>query len=673
MTSTMAPRSFFEDLHQRVQLDAEREEAGHTAAFTEYMISVLTGAGEIDDGDVALFSARGMAASGYSVSDDGTTVDILVSDYEWSDDERSFGKIEVASHFRRVAAFAERCLSGRLPEMEDSLPAWEMSRRLADDLPSAEKLRLTLVTNAHVRGELPSVDAVGTLRTSVHLWDIDRLYRLETSGAEREPISVDLVNVVGDSVPFLGPKGVAGDYEAYLMLIPGEALARVYEQYGARLLELNVRSFLQARGKVNRGIQQTIQDEPRRFLAYNNGISMTASAIHTTVRDDGQLGITRIDDLQIVNGGQTTASLYYARSRAKPGLRPLEGIFVQAKLSVVPADRLTEIVPRISEYANSQNTVKVADFSANDPFHVSLEAQSRTVWAPDGAGASHSTRWFYERARGQYADAIAKEGTRARQQQFKTVHPLAQKFTKTDVAKFELTWAQRPEVVSLGAEKCFREFMLLLEDRKDFRPDKDYFELLVAKGLLFRRTEKIISALGLGGYRAQAVTYTLALMSKRTAQQIDLGQIWRQQDVSPELADAIGELGARVHAKLVSSAGQANVTEWAKKPEAWAAVQKLEWEAANLKLATNRSGLVLEEVWTDEARAAALRVLQVHVTGWDSIVQWGQRSKSLDAGQRKLCNEMRKKSLRNDAPTPKEAVALAAIIDLAEGAGFSDF
>jgi hypothetical protein len=359
--------------------------------------------------------------------------------------------------------------------MDPARTAWEMAQCLADALPGAQSLRLTLLTNAHVRGDFPQVDPLGKLVTSMHVWDIDRLYRLESSGAEREPITVDLIELAGDSIPALGPTGRASDYEAYLMLIPGDVLARVYERFGSRLLEQNVRAFLQTKGGVNQGIQKTIQEEPHRFLAYNNGISMTASAVHTKMREDGQLGVTRIDDLQIVNGGQTTASLHYARTRAKGDARLLDGVFVQAKLSVIPPALINDIVPRISQYANTQNTIKMADFSANHPFHISLEEQSRTVWAPDAAGTSHSTRWFYERARGQYADALAKERTPARQREFKVIHPLSQKFTKTDVAKFEMTWEQRPDLVSAGAERCFNDFQNLLKETiEDFLPTKDY-------------------------------------------------------------------------------------------------------------------------------------------------------------------------------------------------------
>ncbi len=135
------------------------------------------------------------------------------------------------------------------------------------------------------------------------------------------------------------------------------------------------------------------------------------------------------------------------------------------KLTVVSPDRLQEIVPEISRYSNTQNKVTLVDFSSNHPFHVELEKITRSLWAPAADGSGQETRWFYERARGQYADALARERTPARQRAFKTLHPLRQKFTKADAAKFEHSWGQLPHIVSRGAEKNFREFMIKLGEK----------------------------------------------------------------------------------------------------------------------------------------------------------------------------------------------------------------
>lgn len=676
MTSP-ADEDFLSELQRRVLSDAERNDELQPVAFTDYMRAVLTDTGDLDDGETAFFHTEGrtpMSASGFAVSDDGEVVDVLVTDYEPTLTVRTLGKPQVARHFATVHRFASQVYE-LTSVLEEAFPAWSMCASLAEALPRAERIRLTLLTNARVKAPPPEPVPLHDARVTHHVWDIDRLCRLERSGRAREPITVDFTALAGSPLPVLGPKGVADDYEAYLLLIPGAVLADVYEQHGPRLLELNVRSFLQARGKVNQGIQTTIRTEPHRFLAYNNGISMTASRVDLQDLPDGGRGIARIHDLQIVNGGQTTASLHYARIKPRRDDTVLDGIDVQAKLSVVPESHLLDLVPRISEYANSQNTVKTADFSANHPFHIELQRLSRTTLAPAADGSQRSTRWFYERARGQYADAVANRRTAAEQREFKAEHPPSQVVRKTDLAKFELSWAQRPDLVSLGAEKTFREFMLRLNDRPEFKPDSAYFEQVVAKAILFHRTEQIVRGLQLGGYKSQTVAYTVAFLSKRTAQQIDLGRVWKAQDIPDLLRDAIEALAPKVHQKLIVSAGTANVAEWAKKDSAWQAIQALSWEPDErlISRGPQRGGLDLEEKWTPEAKEAALRVYQLNQTGWQALLEWGTATKNLDAQQRKTCRALRDMNIKGSIPTPSMMVSGSEILDIADQAGFANY
>ena len=127
-------------------------------------------------------------------------------------------------------------------------------------------------------------------------------------------------------------------------------------------------------------------------------------------------------------------------------------IFVQMKLSVIDSEQSEVVVPRISEYANTQNRVNAADFFSNHPFHIRMEEFSRRIWAPAQQGAQRETKWFYERARGQYADAQSKL-TPGEQKRFKAEYPKPQMFTKTDLAKFENVWDDHPKWVNLAARR----------------------------------------------------------------------------------------------------------------------------------------------------------------------------------------------------------------------------
>lgn len=670
---------FLTDLQAQIRLAASEEggELGLPEAFTLHMVDVLSEAGELDDAEVAFYQASGARASGFALSEDESTLWLLLTDYRGNLDVQSLGKTELSAHFKRMLGFLEKCRDGLWQKLEESSASWDMAHRLHEVWPQVAEIRLLVLTNADLRTALNAENKLDGKTVHHAVWDLKRLHQLATSGRAQEPITVDVLEMWDEPIPCLGPNGDPGSYDAYMLMIPGELIARIYETHGPRLLELNVRSFLQARSKVNRGIQDTIKNEPRRFLAYNNGISMTAASVEVAELVTGGRGITRIEDLQIVNGGQTTASLHYAKVKSK---LDLSGVHVQAKLSVVEPTLLMNLVPRISEFANSQNKVNMADFSANDPFHVEVERLSRTIWAPGRAGTNAMTRWFYERARGQYADAHARERTPAKQREFKAVHPLNQKFTKTDLAKFENTWDQLPWVVSLGAEKNFREFMLRLGRRgSSFKPDQQYFEYLVAKAILFRSSEKLIGSLGLGGYRAQTVAYTLAKLSHVSGQRIDLKEIWRNQELPEVLSGAIDDLGQRVHQALIESAGTRNVAEWAKKEDCWKVVLDLDWSLPSELVeqlgavpprTRQTSENAIGEQLTDEERADMELISGVSGETWFELAKWAKETNNLASWQRGIAFSLGKLTSADRTPSRKQTVQGAKIVREAQRLGF---
>ena len=426
---------------------------------------------------------------------------------------------------------------------------------------------------------------------------------------------------------------------------PAPSLPAGTRQYGTRLLELNVRSFLQTKGAVNRGIRDTLLTDPQWFLAYNNGITATASRVEFTALPDGGRAIRRIHELQIVNGGQTTASIHYAHVKDKADI---SGVFVQMKLTVIEPDRLEDVVPSISRFSNTQNKVTLVDFSSNHSYHVEIEKITRSLWAPAADGSGQETRWFYERARGQYADALARERTPARQRVFKAIHPLSQKFTKSDVAKFEHSWAQLPHIVSLGAEKNFREFMIRLAD-KPAGVDTLYCQRLIAKAILFRHTEKIITAQAFQGFRANIVTYTIARLAHDTGQRIDLDRIWREQKLTPALAAAIDDLSRRVRIVIANPVRQSNVTEWAKRPECWSRVLDLEWEVpgalgnelVDLSAMAAR-GRHAADLNSEATAKLIVAVASIPAADWYAVARWAKETHNLEPWQRRTASEIGK-------------------------------
>lgn len=323
-------------------------------------------------------------------------------------------------------------------------------------------------------------------------------------------------------------------YQSYLAIIPGTALATVYERYGSRLLEQNVRSFLQFTGKVNGGIKKTIIEKPHMFLAYNNGIAATADDIELVPSIEGSgYKIAKVKDFQIVNGGQTTASIYHTYKKDK--VADISKVYVQVKLSVVKEkEKFSEIVSNISEYANTQNKVSVSDLSSNRPFHIELEKLSRSIYTPHVSGQTTQTRWFYERARGQYKNARLKEGlTKAKQKAFDLRNPKNQMFTKEDLAKYVNAYAEvlegkkiiiGPHYVVRGNQKNYAQFM---SSNIEKRIDSVYYEDVIAKAILFRTATKLYNA-NTELQRASAyiyVPYTLSYLSYATKNRLGLYRI----------------------------------------------------------------------------------------------------------------------------------------------------
>jgi len=653
---------YAEQLLQETLAAAEVDGTPRLEAFTQLVIERLTDSGEFDDGAVTYFKKPGLEISGWSLDADNGFLHVFVTDWNGTSPVPALTAKGASASFRRLSSFVTKCVDGYGSRLEESSPVWELADLIPRHVQSLTEIRLYLFSDARARQlRLPKFPPVAGVTVTPHVWDLERLYRLDTSGLEREVITVDVTAFLGRPLPCLpGPEGA--DHSVYLAVIPGQFLADLYGRFGSRLLERNVRSFLQARGAVNKGIRETILTQPQRFLAYNNGISATAADVSVVTLEEGGIGLTELKDLQIVNGGQTTASIHHAAVRDQADLSQIS---IQAKLSVVQPDLIDEMVPAISRYSNTQNKVTGADFSANHQFHVQIEELSRTVWAPAPDGTQRQTRWFYERARGQYADELARSGTRAKQKQFKATCPPSQKFTKTDLAKFLQTWEQRPQLVSLGGEKNFREFMIRLSERR-ITPDVQWFQRLVATAILFRSAERIVQNQQFGGYRAQIVTYTLAKLAHETQSRLDLDEVWRQQRLSTVTEEAIAVLSHPIHQVITNPSGEVrHIGEWCKKLDCWKAIEELPWEvpaALARELAplgpsgraAPRANEGLAGVTPSEQRLIE-QVASVTADTWFGIAKWAKDTKNLQGWQRSISFSLGRLATQAANPSAKQA------------------
>ncbi len=634
---------FFHTFRQNVLADAETNRDFLEAEFTLSFASQLTEAG-ITEGFEACYyrpASGGMRVDGYWFGE--TSLDLFITDFAGRETVQSLTQTDVAAIFKRAENFFLASAEKKLyTSLEETSQGYGLARQIAERLADVSKVSFFLLSERNLSERVQAIDEKqhGDRKFAYHIWDISRLYRLETSRDAREELIIDFSDSDEGGIPCLPANTTSATYQSYLMVIPATRLADLYERYGSRLLEQNVRSFLQMRASVNKGIRTTILTNPEMFFAYNNGLTATARRITTAVTHRG-IVVTSLTDLQIVNGGQTTATLFH--TRRKDGAA-LDRVFVQMKLTIIDDERSEEVVPRISEYANTQNRINAADFFANHPYHIRMEEISRRRWAPAVQGAQRETKWFYERARGQYADGQSK-GSPSDRKRFEAEFPKTQMMTKTDIAKFENVWDENPVWVNMGAQKNFARYAQRIGaewEQDDTRFNDAYFQRLVARAIIFRATEKIVSSQPWynGGYRANVVAYTIALLaavctSRRMV--FDAERVWNTQSISPATGTALTIIAELVYQDILRSGeGVSNVTEWCKREACWIRLKKYIPRLADELPRTFFDELVSESDAQDKARTAAKTqkiyngieaqkaVLAVPASAWAQILRDGK-------------------------------------------------
>ena len=667
---------FYMDFLEEIQMSVDADLSGWNIEdfFTSIMLEYLEEAGEAEDYIMCPFRGYGLQMNAYSLTEDNENLTIYVSIYTNNDKPKSIGQQDVDAAIKRAIQLFQKAVNDLYTSFQKDNDTYEFAISLHNHKDDIKTVRICALTNGIVKPiDFKNIN-IGNTEVSFSIWDIDRLYRCVMSGKMRETIEINFQDKFNMTIPCI-ENATSDKYSVYLAIISGELLAGLYDEFRDRLLEKNVRSFLQVKGAVNKGIRDTLRDEPDMFLAYNNGISVTAESVEIVRDDNGKPSIKSIRDMQIVNGGQTTASIFNAHKDKKINA-DLSKVFVQMKISVVTSsDDMDEIVPRISAFANTQNKVQIADFSANDPFHRRIEELSRTIWAP-AQGGLLPQNWFYERARGQYADMLARESTTLRRKKYKEQHPL---FTKTDLAKYENTWDQLPFYVSEGAQKNFRRFTIRMSQQKRKLPDEQYYHNLIAKAIMFRRTEKLVSQQKYGGYRANIVTYTLAFLSYKTAQRIDLERIWKEQALTEALEKEIVEVSKFIQQTIVNPPGGANVGEWCKKEKCWKEIKEHRYEISKQLVSELISAeKAKKEQVTDNSveltendQAIIDEAASIPASTWFELSRWAKETQNFAPWQRSIVFSVGTLIGREKKPSIKQSIQALKVYKGAIEKGFA--
>ena len=523
--------------------------------------------------------------SGWSLSDEGDQLDLFVSLYANVDVPTPIPDSETKTAVEQCLRFLTLCVEGKMEsKLDPSSDVLSLARSLRGSYDNLEQIRVYVITDRVAKSKHFKTRDIGGKAVRLEVMDIERLHRHWSEGKPRDELVVDFTEVSGMPLPCVFVPGESDEYDYALTAMPAEALRMLYEKFGARLLEANVRSFLSVKGKgVNAGIQNTLRLAPERFMAFNNGIVIVADEMRLGKAGDESAGIAWLKGLQIVNGGQTTASIYFTKKKYPD--TDLSRVRVPAKIIVMRAqDSAKEeaLVSDISRFANSQNAVRQSDLSANKPFHVEIEKLSRTVYCPDGVG-----QWFYERAAGRYNTLLAREGTTpAKLKALKEAIPTARRITKTDLAKYISAWDKKPDIVSLGSQKNFDKFMASLtptDGQEVPLPTVIDFKNMIAKAKIFRDAQKLLRPM-FQAFQANVTAYTVSLVAEKLGERIDLEKIWTRQAVSPELLAQIAVWAKEVNDVLHSSSGGKMVSEWAKRPECREAVMSASYSVPAINI-----------------------------------------------------------------------------------------
>lgn len=684
---------FHADLQSDVRARAEVEGDFAAGAFTALMSDRLADVEEVDNLQILHYEGVGskrqnLAVDGFDLDDSDGQISLAVIDWRGAEEVTVLSTTDAKKRLKTLEYFLAEAVQNFLEDaLEESSIAYQLARDLRMRARNVSRYRLYLLTDARTSDRMKDVvsSEINGIPIEFHIWDLQRLHQIQESDSGRAEIEIELDEWLPDGLPVLRTAGKSNDFVTFLASVPGALVADLYGVYGSRLLESNVRSFLSARGAVNKGIKTTALSKPEMFLAYNNGI--TATATDVVVDNSGGVPVLRgIRNLQIVNGGQTTASLYNLRREAS--LKPdLTDIHVQMKLIVVDSAKAEEIVPDVSRYANSQNKVSTADFFSNSPFHRRIEDLSRRIVAPALAGKSYQTYWFYERTRGQYLNEKTR-GTATQAKAFEARNPKVQVISKTDLAKFEVSWMQKPHVVSQGAQKNFMAFANSVagnweKSEADF--NDLYFKNAVARAIMFKEIHADISAANWyrsdRGYLANIVTYTMAKIAYEIEQRGDgyvfaFNKVWVAQSLPKAVREYAVLVGLLVREVLTGDRPVTNVTEWAKRAECWEKVQQISIPLPDaflevLDSPTKQSNSRKEAAATqkiDNGINAAMKVMSIPPEDWTKAITFSQQHRVLNEREISLLRLVAKS--KPSVPTDRQSSVILLALQKLYDSGF---
>ncbi|MEJ2905145.1 AIPR family protein [Pedobacter panaciterrae] len=637
----MTLSDFAIDFLEYALMAVEDEKISQEDAVTQDILEYTIDSGDVVAAELCHYKVRGIKINAWNYDEENEVVDLFVTIFKSEAKLQRVSDKDVEDAFKKAENFfwaaREGKLLGKVEESETIV--FDLVQIIEQTKETVKNVRIFVFTNGQASTEtIPKAGEERNIYFDFQLWDIERLYQQYLIRSDKQPIEIDFISDYNYKLKCLSMDSVSDNVDCYLAILPANILAKIYGKYRQGILEKNVRNFLQFKTKVNRGIRKTIISSSDMFLSYNNGISTTAENVYIQYEANIPY-ITKIENWQIVNGGQTTASIF-ATSLEK-GI-DLSKVFVQLKISKIKnVKEMDMIVGYISQYANSQTGIKDSDFEVNSEFFVNIQQFSRSEWIPSITGGRATSKWYFERTRGQYLEDKAKLTT-SESKKFDKEYPKNRKFTTPDIGKYEMSWQQKPYDVSKGAENNFKIF---IDEIKNEKPviDKDYYHYLIAKAILFKDIDAIVAREKLGGYKANMVSYLIAWISYKTNKRLSLDYIWENQRISEGLTLALTRMMPIVwdHINSPIKAGT-NIGEWCKKPECWVSLKDkvVDIEELSAEVIETNAQNVDGDISEQYVSEFDIRVLEeassIDAEIWFGISKWAKENSKFTPFDRKL-------------------------------------
>jgi hypothetical protein len=604
--------SFRSDLYLEIGLESHVSGLFTEESFFNVVADKLSSAGVVDNAQYSNYknSKLGIRVDGYSWNELERTFNFIISDVGSSDFEiETLTNTEVQKLFKRLEKFIDYACKNKISDEDMDTAVAEVASLLDEVKDQILKYRLIVITDSVLssRFKLPNRRDPDHVEKIYEIWDLERLMNLEYSSGSNESFTVS-EEFFGEGLPIIKASQLTNGTTSYLGVMPASILSNIYDHFGQRLLESNVRTFLDFRSGVNKGLRRSLVTEPENFFAYNNGITVTADAADI-VEIEGVYKLKSLQNMQIVNGGQTTASIYFSPREAgsiktdsgEMAYRSIDlnKVSVQMKLTVLKSDDpefSDSYKASISQYANSQNSVQQSDLVSNHPFHLAIERLSRVqLCPPNNSGLAQ--KWFYERTRGQYSTKLRALSAASRKK-FELEFPKTQSFSKTDLAKYENTWRMNPHIVKKGAQANLKLLGTDLIKEYESRPidfEAGYFQDLIAKMILFRTVDKAILKTDWykseSGLKAEAVTFSISLVRfklRLKKADLNLRAIYKEQRVSSTLLEVILAAAEKIRRSISDSnfrGGTGNPSEFCKTERGWKKIQTIDIDLSGLRSA----------------------------------------------------------------------------------------